>query len=258
LTVLGSSCSIPRPSRACSSYLLEGGGHRIVVDLGSGAFSNLRKYASYDDIDGVVISHMHADHFIDLIPMRYALKYGTNVRRTKMPLWLPPGGETMLRRLVGVFAPEGNGDFLSEVFDVRTYDPMSGLVLHGATVRFAPTRHFVPTFAVRYEAGGRALTYSADTAPDENVVRLARGSDLFLCEASLLRNEIESGRRGHSSALEAAQMARDAEAASLMLTHYSDGQTPDEMIALAREVYPGPVACADDHLRCDIDGTAAR
>jgi ribonuclease BN (tRNA processing enzyme) len=220
--------------------------------MGTGAFANLREYADYDAVDAIVITHMHADHFVDVIPMRYALKYGENKRKTKMPLWLPPDGEAMLRRLVSAFAPEGDGDFLSEVFEVRTYDPNAILRLGNATLRFAQTRHYVATYAVRYEAEGTVLTYSADTAPEENVVRLARNSDLFLCEASLLRNEVEPGVRGHSSPLEAAQMAHDAEVAALMLTHYSDGQTADEMIQAARMVYSGPISCADDHLHAAV------
>lgn len=254
--MLGSSCSIPRPNRACSSYLIEGAGHKVVVDLGTGAFANLREHAAYDAVDAIVISHMHADHFVDVIPMRYALKYGANGRKAKMPLWLPPDGEAMLRRLVSAFAPEGDGDFLSEVFDVRTFDPNGILRLGDATLRFAQTRHYVETFAVRFEAGGTSLTYSADTAPEENVVRLARNSDLFLCEASLLRNEVEPGVRGHSSPLEAAQMAQDAAVGSLMLTHYSDGQSAEDMMEAARMVYSGPVSCADDHVRCDVGSHA--
>jgi ribonuclease BN (tRNA processing enzyme) len=238
--------------------MIEGPGHRIIVDMGTGAFANLREYAPYDGVDAIVISHMHADHFIDIIPMRYALKYGTNERKKRMALWLPPDGELMLRKLVSAFAPEGESDFLSEVFDVRTYDPNGTLRLGEATLRFAQTRHYVSTYAVRYESDRTVLTYSADTAPEENVVRLARNSDLFLCEASLLRNEVELGVRGHSSPLEAAQMAQDAGVASLMLTHYSDSQTADEMIEAARLVYSGPVSCADDHSRCDVGAASER
>lgn len=223
----------------------------MLFDLGTGAFANLREYRPYESLDAIVISHMHADHFIDVIPMRYALKYGARPKRP-MPLYLPPGGEKMLRRLVSAFAREGEGDFLSEVFDVQTFDPSVPLRLGDATLRFAPTSHYIPTFAIRYETRDASLTYSADTAPDERVVQLAHECDLFLCEASLLRNEVEGGMRGHSSALEAAQMAQDAHARSLMLTHYSDAQSPEEMLEAARMVYGGPVSCADDHARCDL------
>lgn len=221
-----------------------------MIDFGTGAFANLREYVEYDDVDAIVITHMHADHFIDVIPMRYALQYGNSRRKRKMQLWLPPEGEGMLRKLVSAFADEGTGDFLTSVFEVQTYDPTAALRLGTAKLTFAATRHYIPTYAVRYEANGSALTYSADTAPDENVVRLARHSELFLCEASLLPGEIEPGPlRGHSSPHEAGQMARDADVGSLMLTHYSDAQTVREMIAAARSIFKGPISCADDHTR---------
>ena len=86
LTIAGSSSSIPRPDRACSSYLVDDGETSIVLDLGTGAFSNLRRYVDYDRLGAVVISHMHADHFIDLIPLRYALRYGPRRRSAKLPV----------------------------------------------------------------------------------------------------------------------------------------------------------------------------
>lgn len=252
MTVLGSSCSIPRPNRACSSYLLEDGSRSTVLDFGTGAFANLREHLAYEAVDDVIISHMHADHFIDVIPLRYALKYGAPPRKRKVGLWLPPDGEAMLRKLVSAFAPEGPGDFLSEVFEIREFDPAQTLRLGEATVRFAPTVHYVPTFAIRYDVPGSSITYSADTAPDESVVHLARECELFLCEATLLKGEVERGLRGHSSPLEAAQMALDAHAAALMLTHYSSRQNAEDLISAARTIFAGPILCADDHACCDV------
>ena len=84
LTVLGCSGSYGSPAGgACSGYLVRGAGRSIVFDLGSGAFANLRKAIAAEDVDAVVISHMHPDHFLDLVPMRYALRYGqrTHARR---------------------------------------------------------------------------------------------------------------------------------------------------------------------------------
>ena len=123
-----------------------------MADLGSGAFANVRRYREAEQIDAVVISHMHADHFLDVIPMRYALKYGTRTNAHRPLLYLPPGGERMLRDLVGTFASESGADFLGDVFDVRVYDPNAALVLADVTLRFAPTSHYIPTFAMRFEA----------------------------------------------------------------------------------------------------------
>jgi ribonuclease BN (tRNA processing enzyme) len=218
----------------------------IVLDLGTGAFANLRRYVDYDRLGGVVISHMHADHFIDLIPLRYALRYGSHRPAAKLKIYLPPGGLAMLKRLVSAFASEG-GEFLSDVFDLREYDPAAPLAIDGATLRFAHTSHYIPAYAIRWERNGASVTYSADTAPDERVVALARETDVFLCEATLLHGEGEIGMRGHSSAAEAATMARAAGVRRLVLTHYGEESTARDLDEAARAVFSGEIVVADDH-----------
>jgi ribonuclease BN (tRNA processing enzyme) len=190
---------------------------------------------------------MHADHFIDLIPLRYALCYGTQRRKRKLPLYLPPDGERMLHQLVGAFADEGGGDFITEVFDVRTYDPSAKLAVGGGHVRFALTSHYIPAFAMRYERHGQSVTYSSDTAPETRVVDLARGSELFVCESTLLADDVERGMRGHSSAREAGQMAQAAGVRRLILTHYGERATARDLDESAREHFDGEIAVADDH-----------
>lgn len=194
---------------------------------------------------------MHADHFIDLIPLRYALRYGARKRARKLPVYLPPGGLSILRRLVSAFPHEG-GDFLSEVFELAEYDPAAPLTLGGATLRFALTEHYIPAFAMRWQRDGASVTYSADTAPSDAVVELARGCDVFVCEATLRRHDRETGSRGHSSAAEAAAMARDAAVARLVLTHYGEESTASDLDQSARETFAGAISVADDHSVLDL------
>ena len=219
----------------------------MALDFGTGAFANIRSHADYDRLDAIVISHMHADHFLDLVPLRYALKYGSKRRGAKLPLWMPPGGTHTLRMLVGAFASEGNGDFLDECFDVREFDPAKALPLGEGRLRFAATTHYVPSYAIRYERDGLAMTYSADTAPDDRVVELAQGSDLFLCEATLLVDDRESGLRGHCTGAEAAAMAAAAKVGRLVLTHYSQDASEKDLIGATRGIFAGDVQVADDH-----------
>ncbi len=229
----------------------------LVLDLGSGAFANLRRHVDYDRIGAIVITHMHADHFIDLIPLRYALCYGTRRPKRKVPLYMPPDGERMLRTLVGAFADEGGGNFLSEVFDIQTYEPDRKLVIGGGELTFALTSHYIPAFAIRYERNGCSLTYSADTAPEPRVVELARESDLFVCESTLLADEVERGMRGHSSAFEAGQMAQAAGVRRLILTHYAENATARDLDESARRSFDGDIVVADDHAVLEITPTLA-
>ena len=207
----------------------------------------MRGYADYDELDAIVISHMHADHFLDVIPLRYALKYGARRRATPLPLWMPPGGAAMLTTMTSAFANEGHEEFLG-TFDLREFDPAKPLALGAGRLRFAPTTHFIDAYAIRYERNGTSVTYSADTAPDERVVELARETGLFLCEATLLAGAREDGGiRGHSSAAEAAQMAADAGVGRLALTHYAQDATARDLDESARTIFGGEIVIADDH-----------
>jgi ribonuclease BN (tRNA processing enzyme) len=252
VSVLGSSSSIPRPGRACSAYLVRSTGRAVLFDLGSGAFANLRRYIAPEDVDAIVISHMHPDHFLDLVPMRYALRYGARTSDRRPVLYLPPGGEGLLRRMVDAFESEPRSDFLA-VYDVRTYDPDGALRVGDLRLAFARTTHYIPAYAVRCEAAGRSVTYSADTAPDAGVAALARGTDIFLCEATLGPNGAEPAARGHVSAREAGAMAAQARARRLVLTHYGAEAVIAELEHEARAAYDGPVCVADDNERLRID-----
>ncbi len=255
--MVGSSCSIPRPARACSSYLFESPGAAVVADLGSGAFANLIRYRAAEDVDAVVVSHMHADHFIDLIPMRYALKYGARSNARRIPLYLPPGGESMLSRLTGAFERDSRLDFLGEVFDVFTYRVDETLRIGDASIRFAATSHYVETYALRFEAGNASVVYSADTAPDERVAELARDADAFVCEATLSVAEECERPRGHTSAREAGHMAAQACVGRLLLSHYPASADPAALAALARANYDGPVTVVDDGFQLSLPGARA-
>lgn len=224
----------------------------VVVDLGTGAFSNLIRYRSPDTLDALVITHMHADHFLDTLPLRYALKYGERTNGRKLPLYLPPTGEAMLRRLCSAFAKESGDDFLADVFDVRTYDPTLPLRCGTAVVRFAPADHFIPTFAVRCDVAGASVAFSSDTAPVDSVVKLARGARLFVCEATLNEAEESEAGRGHMSAREAGAMAARAVAERLVITHYTEAASPEDLAARARLAFTGDVDVADDGYRIEF------
>lgn len=223
LTVLGGSAACPNPGQGSSSYLLEVAGQRWLLDCGPDTISELRKHAELDQIDQILISHVHADHTLDLVPYRYGLKYAPGIDRTCIPLWMPPDGSAFLRNVAAAFAAgtEGADDFFSEHFHVQEYDPDRTLTLNDVDIRFYRTNHPVPCWAMRIESSEGTLVYLADTGPQENLVEISRGADILICEGTFPDLEGIEGMtdRPHISADEAGAIAREAGARTFVLTH---------------------------------------
>jgi ribonuclease BN (tRNA processing enzyme) len=213
LTVLGCSGSGPGPDSPASSYLLEHDGYRLLLDLGSGAFGALQRHADPARIDAVVLSHLHPDHFIDLCPYVVYRLHGPAGRLPTIPVLGPAGTHD---RLALAHDPHNRGG-LHDVFSFAAVTP-GERELGPFRLRFARVDHPVETHAVRVEAGGRALTYSADTAPVDALVQLATGTDVLLCEASWT-HEGPHPANLHMSGREAGEQAAKAGAGRLLVTH---------------------------------------
>jgi ribonuclease BN (tRNA processing enzyme) len=250
LRVIGSSPAMPRPGGACSSYLVRTRDTEVLFDIGPGAVGKLQLATDYAHLDAIVVSHMHPDHFFDLVPLRYGLKYGPSARTDRLPLWLPPGGCDVLANLANLVGHGAHPDFFDDVLDVREYEP-SSLTIGDMHLSFCRTRHYIAAFAVRAERNGASVTYSADTAPCDAVVELARNTSVFLCEAAL-GLDCEEGERGHCSAYEAGEMAQRAGVRRLVLTHYSAAYGGDALVEAAKRSYGGPIEIADDGLELDV------
>ncbi len=102
---------MPRPGGASSSYLIQTSNAAVLIDVGSGSLGKLQLFTEYARLDAILISHMHADHFFDLVPLRYGLKYGDVSRAQRLPLWLPPGGRGALEALRRAVATDAPADF---------------------------------------------------------------------------------------------------------------------------------------------------
>ena len=233
ITVLGKSPSWQDAGGACSGYLVEEGDTALLLDCGNGVFAKLRQFRDYVAVDAVVISHLHADHFLDLVPFSYALTYAPRQQPVPVDRWpgtdsparpvlhVPPGGRDVFRRVVGAW---GNEDLIENAFDLREYSASDTLEIGELCVRFSEVPHFLQTNAVEIAsangAGGR-FTFGADSSPSDALVAFAEGTDLLLIEATLPRPERE-GMRGHLTPAEAGEHGRRAGAARLVLTHISD------------------------------------
>ena len=244
LTILGKSPSWQDRDGACSGYLVEAGSASLLIDCGNGVFAKLRRHADYERIDAVILTHLHADHILDLVPFAYALRYGPQLRDGRPALHAPPGARAALRRLCGSW---GSETLVEDAFELREYDPAGALELDTVTVRFALVPHYVDSYALELRAreGGHRLLFSSDCGPNEEIVRLARDADLLLIEASRLEPADEDPPL-HLTAEQAGAIGRAAGARRLVLTHYSDQLDPALLRARAQAAFGGAVELAGE------------
>lgn len=253
ITVLGKSPSWQDAGGACSGYLIQHEGYTLLVDCGNGVFGKLRDVVDYVDVDAVVISHLHADHFLDLVPYAYALTYAP--RQQPVPVAGYPGTHTPARPALhapagaaGAFdtitAVWGSPRLITAAFGLREYDPAETVSAGPLELRFQPVPHYIDTNAIEVRTPeGVRFTYGADSAPCEELGRFAEGSDLLMLEATLPRPE-RDGVRGHMTPAEAAALATRAGARRLVLTHMSDELDSTWAVEEAAGLFDGPVEMA--------------
>jgi ribonuclease BN (tRNA processing enzyme) len=254
LTILGKSPSWQDAGGACSGYLIEEDDTAVLVDCGNGVFAKLRQRIDYVDVDAVVISHLHADHFLDLVPYSYALTYAPRQQPVPVDRWpgtdnparpdlhVPPGARETFRRVVGSW---GNEDLIENAFHLQEYNGGSELEIGPVRVKFQPVPHFTETYAMRISSrnGSGRIVYGADCSPTDALTEFASRAELMLVEATLPRPE-RTGIRGHLTPSEAGEQARAAGAERLLLVHISDELDAEWARAEAAKTFGGPVHVA--------------
>lgn len=239
LTVVGCSGSFPGPESAASCYLVSHDGYALVLDLGSGALGPLQRHVALDAVDAVLVSHLHADHCADLCGYYVARRYHpTLAPAARLDVYGPAG----TRRLIAGAYGRISEQHLSEVFTF--HEVTAGVWTLGPfTVTTARTAHPVECYAVRIQAAGRTLVYTADTGPSPAVAGLAAGANLLLAEASF----IEGGANPpgvHLTGGQAGELAQDGGADLLVITHIPPWYDPELALVEARGTYRGQVELA--------------
>jgi ribonuclease BN (tRNA processing enzyme) len=232
LTVVGCSGSMPGPESPASCYLVEHDGFRLLLDLGNGSFGALQRLADPASIDAVFVSHLHADHCLDVAPFVVWHRYSGRSGGRLVPLYAPVAAE---RRLA--LAYDADGDGLTDVFDFVPVGP-GALELGPFEASLARTAHPVECYAIRLSAGGRSLVYTGDTGPCPGVVELARGADVLLAEAAHPDQEPAQPPGLHLTGRQAGEHAAAAGVGRLLLTHvppFVDGQA---QLAAACTAFP--------------------
>ena len=238
VTVLGCSGTYAGPGGACSGYLVRSASTSIWMDCGAGTLANLQRHVPLLELDGIVVSHSHPDHWLELPVVLNALRYGLGAPDLGLPLlWTARTAEQFAAIAAG---PEPT--FAPQVTDERSTTTIGDIDLS-----FSRTDHPVETLAIRAEHGGRSIVYSADTGDAWRLASLGpdigRTIDLAIVEATL--DESDADVVQHLTASQAGRQAAEAGVASLLLTHLAPGSDTEARRTDAARAYDGPIEVAE-------------
>lgn len=235
LHVLGRYSPFPAPHGACPGYLLEHQGEHLLIECGSGILSRLPAGVPIARLATVLLSHLHSDHCADMAVLRYAADARLRLGWHDCPVqvYAPPEPIDEFKRLS-----------YREAVVLKSIAPGDVLTVGVFQVELFSVSHSLPGVAMRITAGGRTLAYSGDTGPCPQVVDAARGSHLFLCEATLRDTDGPGTRLGHLTGGEAGQLATSAGVERLLLTHFFPTFDPQERATEARAHFDGQVEVA--------------
>ena len=249
LIVLGCWAPYPRAGGACSGYLVRGGGVNVLLEAGNGSLSRLLRWIDFRSLDAVVVSHLHHDHYLDLFPLRHAVEGARREGRLSGPLKLvlPAEPEEVHQQLACYTkafeaVPIESLPWEKTAGGARAH----GLNVNGLRFRFVPAVHSLPAYSFSVQHKESKLVYSGDTARSGELVDLAGGAGLFLCEASGLDDDLGYLKGSHLTAREAGEVAREAGLKRLLITHLWPEYDPEELARQAGEGFGGQVMAAQE------------
>jgi ribonuclease BN (tRNA processing enzyme) len=248
LTPIGTSPAWYNPGEPSSGFLLEADGRRVLIDCGSGVISRyLALFGADRPIDAIVLSHVHADHCFDLVPLKFGIDYG-QLGEWRPELWLPPGARDRLTRLVSAW--DEGFSYFTDTYDVHEFGVHAPFEIAPFEVRALDVPHYIESTALRFTHGDRSFGYSSDLGPFDGLAPFMRGVDLLLCEAAYSEAADPAlPGRGHITATEAGEIARLADAHSLLLTHVPEALGFERARAAAMHSFglgPVHVACSGE------------
>ena len=237
VTVVGCSGSYPGPDSPASCYLVQAADPvepdrtwSLVLDLGNGALGALQRYVDPLAVDAVLLSHLHADHCVDMTSYYVLRKYHPSGQQPRIPVWGPKGTARRLARAYDLPRKPG----MREEFKFRNFD--EPFEVGPFRVVPAPVDHPVPAWAMRVEAYGKVVAYSGDTGPTPNLLDIASGADLFLCEASFLHGD-DNPPSLHLTGVEAGETATKAGVERLIVTHVPPWHDAGKLLAEAASAF---------------------
>lgn len=237
LIVLGNYGPYPKAGCACSGFLLISEEAKVLIDCGSGVISKLQMYIEIEELDAVVLSHLHSDHASDLLTLGYA----ADIKMIKGQMHGP----------LKIFMPEEPQDEVERIqrrhsFEVVKIKDDAELWIKDLKITFREMEHSYKNYAICVQKGNKKFVYSGDTMPNESLTEFAKDADLFLCEAGLLERDEKTIRAMHMTAFEAGVTAQKSGARRLLLTHFLPDIKVELYINEAASAYNGIMEVAGE------------
>ena len=242
LTVLGCCGSMPGADSPAAGYLVQADGFSLGLDLGNGTFGALQRHLEPSRLDALALSHLHPDHCSDVCALVVYRRYhpGRAAGRPPMPLFGPAETAGRLAALYAPSAAELVETDLSDVLDIRPFEPGTAVQAGPFELTVARVAHPCEAYAIRVRFSGRILVYTGDSGPCRGLDELAAGADLLLSEASWTHDQDRPSDL-HLSGVQAGELATSAGAGRLLLTHVVPWTKPADGLAEARQTYGGPL-----------------
>lgn len=245
ITVLGGCGAWPAAGQACSGYLVEHEGFRLVLDPGYATLPRLLAHVAAEQVDAVLISHGHPDHCADLNPLLRARALGAAPP--------PPLPVHTLRGAVDAVLALDNPRMLADAFTLREFTAGHRLEIGPFQLATWALPHFVPNAGLRLTADGQVLAYTGDTGPSDDIAVMARGADVLLAEATFTDRVLPARDAPFlSTARQAGDYAARADARRLVLTHLWPGTDPAAARAAARRAYVADLDVATPGLTINL------
>lgn len=240
LTIIGCSGSMSGPASAASAYLLQTETTSIVLDFGPGAMGQLLNYMDPAELDAMVLSHLHADHCVDIIGMMVYRRWLPGSTMGPIPVFSPGDGMERARHIGG----DGPEETFETEFEFVEVGPGHAVVVGDMNIEFFEAVHPVPAVATRVTGpNGEVFAFSGDTDYCEGQVSAAKDADLYLCEAAFEEGR-DTVRDIHLTGTRAGQIGTEAGAKAMVLTHLQPWTDQNVVLAEARSTYAGDLHIA--------------
>lgn len=226
LTILGNNGPFPGAGGACSGYLIREEGVCLLIDCGNGVLSNLQKFISFEQLDAIILTHLHSDHMSDMM----VLKYAVQIKRKR----------GLMDKVLQVYTPEKPEQEykmldVKDAFNLNLIDEQLELNFGKIKVTFSQMKHPVKSFAVSVDNGVKCFVYSGDTSWNANIIEFSKNADVLMLDSGLLSQDKTDDNAPHLTARECGVIAAKSAVKKLLLTHLWPYYNLEDILKEAKE-----------------------